>query len=250
MLQLGPQFPIEKKNSKNVSENGSPTRKKPKTCEIAYPSTIMPVAIDNVMNGNFKTQLCSKFRFGHCRYGNKCFFAHGNHEVRHCLPNLQLQRPIVIENGLGRVWNGVNRMANLSNVCKMFYFRQECTYGDKCKFLHGVPDNSMKRGSGYCRENSSISIKSRGISGDNRSGFASLKPVIKKYRLCNKWKMTGSCPYGKMCCFAHGFAELEKPAGHIELVSGFLPAKTPNILLPRGKDMTQKVSGGINVDLT
>ncbi|XP_050231013.1 zinc finger CCCH domain-containing protein 39-like [Mercurialis annua] len=175
MLQLGPNFPAENKNSKFVSDNANPS------C--------------NVMTGNFKNP-CTNFRFGHCRYGSNCFFAHGTGEM---MPNLQL----------GRVWNGVYGLGNQSNVCKMFYFRKECAYGDKCKFLHENPEKTVK--------SSSVS---RGFS----------RPLMKKYRLCKKWEITGSCSYGKMCCFAHGLAELERPSEQIELASWFLPAKTVETL--------------------
>lgn len=184
MHHLRPRFPPENKEYENLSQD--PMCNIPGTCEIAAPNPKMPVATSNAVTGSFKTQLCAKFRLGYCSYGYKCSFAHGIGELRKRLVNVQ--GPVV----------------NQSNICRMFYSRNECTYGDRCRFLHVSPDNS-KRDMGYCRESSSLRIGTTGFSGGQRSGFASSKLAMKK-RICNKWERTGSCPYGKTCCFAHGQA--------------------------------------------
>lgn len=184
MHHLRPRFPTENKEYENLSQD--PMCNIPGTREIAAPNPKMPVDTSNAVTGSFKTQLCAKFRLGYCSYGYKCSFAHGIGELRKRLVNVQ--GPVV----------------NQSNICRMFYSRNECTYGDRCRFLHVSPDN-IKRDMGYCRESSSLRIGTTGFSGGQRSGFASSKLAMKK-RICNKWERTGSCPYGKTCCFSHGQA--------------------------------------------
>ena len=67
----------------------------------------------------YKTQLCANFqRDGACRYGRRCQFAHGVHELRE---RSQLLAPIVPED---------------QKICQPFAATGFCRFGDKCKFPH------------------------------------------------------------------------------------------------------------------
>ncbi|KAK8952750.1 Zinc finger CCCH domain-containing protein 56 [Platanthera guangdongensis] len=68
--------------------------------------------------------------------------------------------------------------------CKKFYTDEGCSYGDMCSFLHD--EQSKDRVSGC-----SGSIQ-------RHSNW--------KTRICNKWEMTGYCPFDTKCHFAHGAA--------------------------------------------
>jgi butyrate response factor len=67
-------------------------------------------------NNLYKTELCKHFMdTGACRYGTKCQFAHGEHELR-----------------------GVLRHPKYKTTrCKAFVSTGKCMYGNRCRFIHG-----------------------------------------------------------------------------------------------------------------
>ncbi|KAJ6706292.1 ZINC FINGER C-X8-C-X5-C-X3-H TYPE FAMILY PROTEIN [Salix purpurea] len=206
----------QSKGFETVSNIGNLLRKKPRICENnARPSSKMLVGKSNaMMTGGYssKTQLCMKFRTGQCSHGSKCLSAHAVCDLRKALP--KLRRVLANED---------------KNPCRMFNSGNGCTYGNKCRFLHVGPENFKKHLGQYC-ESSAISIGTTGTasSGVHKKGF-------KKTRLCNNWELTGGCPYGKVCHFAHGQQELEKSDGNIALASGIVPTEASKSLL-MGKD--------------
>lgn len=94
--------------------------------------------------------------------------------------------------------------------CKKFYTEEGCPYGDSCTFLH---DEQSK-----ARESVAISLSPSVGGGGGAAAFgtgqaaaaaaaaAGQKPSNWKTRICNKWEMTGYCPFGSKCHFAHGSA--------------------------------------------
>ena len=86
--------------------------------------------------------------------------------------------------------------------CKKFYTEEGCPYGDACTFLH---DEQSK-----ARESVAISLSptvgSGGYNPTTVTGGMVQKPSNWKTRICNKWEMTGYCPFGSKCHFAHGAA--------------------------------------------
>lgn len=66
-------------------------------------------------NNLYKTELCKHFMdTGACRYGSKCQFAHGEHELR-----------------------GVLRHPKYKTTrCKAFVSTGKCMYGNRCRFIH------------------------------------------------------------------------------------------------------------------
>lgn len=63
----------------------------------------------------YKTELCRSFsETGSCRYGHKCQFAHGHHELR----------------------NIVRHPKYKTEICKTFSNSGSCPYGNRCRFIH------------------------------------------------------------------------------------------------------------------
>ncbi|KAF3792220.1 Zinc finger CCCH domain-containing protein 56 [Nymphaea thermarum] len=171
----------------------------------------------------FKTKLCCKFRQGTCPYITNCNFAHGIEELRKPPPNWQEivaaqdedrsqilepreenQIPALSSSGMG----GEQRSYK-GRHCKKFYTEEGCPYGDTCTFLH---DEQSK-----ARESVAISlgptVGSGYGNGNNGGNGSNQKPSNWKTRICNKWEMTGYCPFGNKCHFAHGLGELHKYGG-------------------------------------
>lgn len=68
-----------------------------------------------------KTELCKSYsELGSCRYGDKCRFAHGSHEL------------VVMRND-----NGHYRQRK----CKGYWDHMSCRYGVRCQFGHTEPMN-------------------------------------------------------------------------------------------------------------
>ncbi|KAJ0232809.1 Zinc finger CCCH domain-containing protein 12 [Hirschfeldia incana] len=192
----------------------------------------------------FKTKLCCKFRAGTCPYVTNCNFAHTVEELRRPPPNWQeivaaaaqeeersgsgtpsaaaelpreeYQIPSLVSSTAdesGRSFKGRH--------CKKFYTEEGCPYGESCTFMH---DEASRN-----RESVAISLGPGGygggsgsggggnsnvvVLGGGASGIDVLKPSNWKTRICNKWEITGYCPFGAKCHFAHGAAELHRFGG-------------------------------------
>ncbi|PKA54357.1 Zinc finger CCCH domain-containing protein 56 [Apostasia shenzhenica] len=170
----------------------------------------------------FKTKLCCKFRAGTCPYVTNCNFAHGMEELRKPPPNWQEivaaheegspsesreehQIPIITSSDIATD----GQRSYKGRHCKKFYTEEGCPYGDMCTFLH---DEQSK-----ARESVAISLSPTVGGGGfgNGVGSSNQKPSNWKTRICNKWEMTGYCPFGTKCHFAHGAAELHKYGGKL-----------------------------------
>lgn len=166
----------------------------------------------------YKTKLCCKFRAGTCPYITNCNFAHGMEELRPPPPNWQEivaahdealetreehQIPILSTSTLV----GEGQRSYKGRHCKKFYTEDGCPYGDMCTFLH---DEQSK-----ARESVAISLLPTAGGGGYGGGpnGSTLKPCNWKTRICNKWEMTGYCPFGSKCHFAHGATELHQFGG-------------------------------------
>lgn len=69
----------------------------------------------NVNASRYKTEMCRPFEEnGHCKYGDKCQFAHGIHELR----------------GLSR------HPKYKTELCRTFHTIGFCPYGPRCHFIH------------------------------------------------------------------------------------------------------------------
>lgn len=167
----------------------------------------------------FKTKLCSRFRAGNCPYNTNCNFAHGMEELRKpprgweemvanqevgSTPSHQSQGQGVqsqVPNQLGQQSDA--QKFHKTRLCKKYFTDGGCPYGDRCNFLHdeqGVQSRSA-------RETSALSSGPLSPGGaSSGSGGVTARPPNWKTRLCNKWEVTGHCPFGEKCHFAHGTA--------------------------------------------
>jgi butyrate response factor 1 len=80
----------------------------------------------------YKTNLCDTFEeFGECKYGDKCQYAHGKHELR--------AKPVVV---LPTSYKTVR--------CKKYWGKDSiCPYGTNCKFAHDNVDRTRLKSKQY-----------------------------------------------------------------------------------------------------
>lgn len=75
-----------------------------------------------VNSSRYKTELCRPFEeSGHCKYADKCQFAHGIHELK------QLQRHPKYK----------------TELCRTFHSKGFCPYGPRCNFIHNEDVNKL-----------------------------------------------------------------------------------------------------------
>jgi len=95
-------------------------RKSPVPVPVPVPAIIPPeekhVIEDELSKQNlYKTELCRSFMItGICRYGHKCQFAHGEHELRPVMRHPKYK----------------------TETCKTFATTGHCPYGNRCRFIH------------------------------------------------------------------------------------------------------------------
>ncbi|CDP13047.1 unnamed protein product [Coffea canephora] len=198
----------------------------------------------------YKTKLCCKFRAGTCPYVTNCNFAHSIEELRKPPPNWQ---EIVAAHEEERaasmepreefqipslVGGAESQRSYKGRHCKKFYTEEGCPYGDNCTFLH---DEQSK-----ARESEAISL-GPGMGGGyagNPTG-TNLKPSNWKTRICNKWELTGYCPFGSKCHFAHGAEELHQfGGGPVESEVPTTPSDTKQVAVP-SKVVADAVVGSV-----
>lgn len=71
----------------------------------------------------FKTEICRNWTQGCCEYGDKCIFAHGNHELR------------------GKEFLTAKYR---TKKCKQFHELGFCQYGNRCQFMHVEAGNDSE----------------------------------------------------------------------------------------------------------
>ncbi|KAK2662542.1 hypothetical protein Ddye_001116 [Dipteronia dyeriana] len=163
--------------------------------------------------------------------------------------------------------------------CKKFYTEEGCPYGDSCTFLHdeqsknresvaislgpggyggggaaggagggggaaggagGGGGGGAAAGGAGAGGGGGTGAGAAGGGGGNNSGVSNVKPSNWKTRICNKWELTGYCPFGNKCHFAHGVQELHRYGGGLveseakdssaaptDSKLGGVPSKTP-----------------------
>lgn len=97
---------------------GGKRKKKPSKLNPIVPSEDDTAEEDSTKQNLYKTELCRSFtETGTCRYGHKCQFAHGQHELR----------PVV------------RHPKYKTETCKKFATTGHCPYGTRCRFIHPPP---------------------------------------------------------------------------------------------------------------
>ncbi|KAG7955838.1 hypothetical protein I3843_11G094400 [Carya illinoinensis] len=194
----------------------------------------------------FKTKLCCKFRAGTCPYITDCNFAHSIEELRRPPPNWQEivaaheeEKAVVSSEPMEEYqiptlgssnFVGETQRSFKGRHCKKFYTEEGCPYGDSCTFLHDEQSKNRESvaislgpggygggggggGSGNGSGNGSGSSNGGGGASAGGASGQNVKPSNWKTRICNKWELTGYCPFGSKCHFAHGAAELHRYGG-------------------------------------
>ncbi|KAL4458445.1 hypothetical protein ABPG75_013310 [Micractinium tetrahymenae] len=126
----------------------------------------------------FKTRICNKWRAGACPYGDKCTYAHGEHELRYVPPEI---------------------VAQLEAQQKL----QEAT--------------GQRAGGGGSGEGADRGFRGEDGpgAGAHGGGPAGGHQSFYKTRLCIKYMQTGYCHKGGGCTFAHGYEDLRQPGAPI-----------------------------------
>lgn len=132
---------------------------------VSYPGNMMPVAMPMPQGammagmpapaqvgvqpqGNvfYKTRMCNKWRSGSCPFGDKCTYAHGQHELRRVSPELLAQvqddahpqRHITAPEDPDQKTK--SQMYYKTRLCIRFMQSGYCVKGNACTFAHGYED--------------------------------------------------------------------------------------------------------------
>lgn len=109
----------------------------------------------------FKTRICNKWRAGSCPYGDKCTYAHGEHELRYVPPEIvaQLEAQQKMQEamaprggeqqrgeegcagpGSGPHGQGMQQSYYKTRLCIKYMQTGYCHKGTNCTFAHGYED--------------------------------------------------------------------------------------------------------------
>lgn len=92
------------------------------TNDVLFPPTSKN-AWEGLKDPQPKEELCFFFEMGKCTFGDECFAAHGEHELR----------------GRGVLSTAPKRQRVKTKLCS-FFLRGKCTFGDNCMNAHGEDD--------------------------------------------------------------------------------------------------------------
>ena len=98
------------KNKKTINQNNNKNKNK-----IPFKGEAKDFKI------KYKTELCKYFEIdGHCKYGDKCAYAHGKENLRSKVTNTTAYR---------------------TKKCTQFFEQGYCPYGSRCQFAHQLKSN-------------------------------------------------------------------------------------------------------------
>jgi hypothetical protein len=81
-----------------------------------------PSKNSNINPSRYKTEMCRPFEeSGHCKYGDKCQFAHGEHELRNLTRHPKYK----------------------TELCRTFHTVGFCPYGPRCHFIHNEDEHKL-----------------------------------------------------------------------------------------------------------
>lgn len=112
-----PKLPKKESKVENVEDDTSAQPKSTKQDKQEKQQKDPKINIEDELSKQslYKTELCRSFvETGICRYGHKCQFAHGEHELRPILRHPKYK----------------------TETCKRFATTGDCPYGPRCRFIH------------------------------------------------------------------------------------------------------------------
>jgi hypothetical protein len=103
----------------------------------------------------YKTRMCNKWRNGSCPFGEKCTYAHGQHELRRVSPEILMQQQMMYsfekkpQGGRGKPLPQNNdeksQLYYKTRLCIRFMQSGYCVKGSECTFAHGYDDLRLMR---------------------------------------------------------------------------------------------------------
>jgi len=98
---------------------------------------------DNTASSRYKTELCRPFtEYTHCKYGEKCQFAHGPAELRSTSRHPKYK----------------------TELCKTYHTLGLCPYGHRCHFVHEDNEALLRQGHGNSNMSSAATTPTSSIS--------------------------------------------------------------------------------------
>lgn len=149
----------------------------------------------------------ASFRDGFCEWGDRCKYAHGEHELR-ILPAELMQRVDRLRSerdaaGLGRAPPRAPAPLNLRPA--------EPPPQMLALPAPGQPDAASDAAAGP--SGALPPPPPLGADVDEETRRRQTREALRKTRLCDLFMSTGSCNFGNRCNFAHGYEELRAPMG-------------------------------------
>lgn len=148
------------------------------------------------LNGSIfhKTRLCVKWKEGWCHFGDRCNFAHGEHELRYVPPEVvsQFEQHKRMQDQAGLGPGGPMIPAGPGP-------RPPPPAGPMPppRPMAGMTPPRQQDGAGPSN-------------GDMKDGQPTSRELFYKTRLCDKFMQFGDCPYGDRCHYAHGPQDLRE----------------------------------------
>ena len=106
------------KLERSISEQGGVERK------LSLGSQLSANSGQNINSSRYKTELCRPFEeSGHCKYGDKCQFAHGLAELRTLARHPKYK----------------------TELCRTFHTIGFCPYGPRCHFIHNEDERRLSQ---------------------------------------------------------------------------------------------------------
>lgn len=107
-------------------------------------------------SNRYKTELCRPFaEFGTCKYGDKCQFAHGRHELRSVTRHPKYK----------------------TDLCRTYHTVGFCPYGPRCHFIHNLEEARKNNGGGNNSGNVAATTTPAAQAAATNGGSAVMPPL-------------------------------------------------------------------------
>merc|ERR1712166_298934 len=218
---------------------------------------------------NFKSRLCTHFaERGVCGSGERCGFAHGEHDLRqggsygqtfinpgmaapamdpmaammpqaaaYGMAGYGVAMPMQAMGGAAGGQNGNAHPNSKTRLCTHFAESGSCGSGDRCGFAHG--DGDLRQPGTYGRMYANPALQPQAQSSPMMGQTQAPRvqnDALLKTKLCSTFMQTGTCNYQHKCRFAHGEADLHRPG------EAALTLQEPTQQQPVGAELAGQVS--------